>query len=81
MEQLIERYCKTQISDDAWKAHSLPDHKNRLENLTFILGNKFLDEVTRDDMRHFREILEKMPPSRKKSSKKLCSQIIENAYY
>ncbi|MBD5418323.1 MAG: site-specific integrase [Desulfovibrio sp.] len=69
LSKLIQRYCNTQIADGAWKKDSLRDHQGRLENLIEIIGDKEITQINREDMRRFRDILEKLPPSRKKSPK------------
>lgn len=69
LNELIEYYCSTQMKDGVWKPYTLADHKTRLENITYILGNKLLTEINREDMRLFSDILEKMPPACTKINK------------
>lgn len=69
LSTLIQRYCNTQIADGAWKMDSLRDHQGRLENILEIKGDKGINQINREDMRRFRGVLEKLPPSRKKSPK------------
>lgn len=67
LSEFIEQYIETKLRDAQWKPHSAPDHRNRLENLVEILGDKPINTVTREDMRNYRDILSKLPPNRKKS--------------
>jgi len=69
LSELIDRYCKTQLADKAWEEHTLTDHRGRLENILDILHDKPAGEVSREDMRRMRDVLMKLPPSRKKSKK------------
>lgn len=77
ISELMQRYTTTRLADGAWKEHSLKDHTNRLENLVYLLGDKEAVTVTRDDMRELRDILRKLPPSRKKSPKYRGKSIAE----
>ena len=74
---MVRKYCDTQISDGAWKSDSLRDHQGRLENIIEIIGDKEIHQVSREDMRRFRGVLEKLPPSRKKSPKYRSKSIDE----
>ena len=65
--ELANKYIDSKISDEAWKSHSLPDHKSRLNTFIEVMGDKAIDEITRDDMRKYRETLRKLPPNRAKS--------------
>ncbi len=65
--ELANKYIDSKISDEAWKSHSLPDHKSRLNTFIEVMGDKPIDEITRDDMRKYRETLRKLPPNRAKS--------------
>lgn len=83
INELIQKYCDTQLSDGAWVSHSLSDHRGRLDNLPDILGNIYIEDITREDMRRVRDTLEKLPPSRKKSAKykdKTIDQILAMDY-
>jgi len=64
--ELIEKYIETKLSDGAWKSHSVADHKLRLVNLVEILENKIVSDISRDDMRRFRDALRRLPPNRTK---------------
>lgn len=83
LSELIQKYCNMQIADGAWKKDSLRDHQGRLENVLEIVGDKIISHINREDMRRFREVLEKLPPSRKKSPKyrdKTVSEILSMEY-
>ena len=69
LSEFIEKYIKTKISDGAWKDHGVADHRGRLFNLVEILGDKVVSDVSRDDMRHFRDVLRRLPPNRTKLKK------------
>ncbi len=69
LSQFINLYVETKINDNQWKKHTLPDRKGRLEFLIDILGDKEIKEISREDMRYFRDTLRKLPPNRKKSVK------------
>ena len=62
----IENYVQKKISDGAWKSHSVADHRQRLVNLVEIFENKIVSDISRDDMRHFRDVLRRLPPNRSK---------------
>lgn len=83
LSELIDRYCQTQLTDKAWEPHTLVDHRGRLENILDILHDKPASEVSREDMRKMREILTKLPPSRKKAKKyqgKSVEEILAMSY-
>ncbi len=67
--EAIERYVVTKLSDGAWKEHSLPDHRQRLGTFLEIIGDKRIDDISREDMREFRETLRRLPPNRSRSRK------------
>ena len=62
LSELIEKYCIIKINDGAWVQRSLADHKNRVTSLLRIIGDKPINSVTRQDMRNFRDMLQKLPP-------------------
>jgi len=66
LSELIERYVEVKLSDGVWKKHSVSDHRGRLSYLVEILGDVHAGDVSRDDMRRFREILRQLPPNRTK---------------
>ena len=83
LSELIDRYCQTQLDDKAWEKHTLTDHRGRLENILDILHDKPAEEVSREDMRRMRDVLMKLPPSRKKSKKyqgKSVAEILKMDY-
>lgn len=66
LSELIEKYIEVKLSDGAWKAHSVPDHRGRLAYLTEILGDMQAGDVSRDDARRFRDTIRQLPPNRTK---------------
>ena len=66
LSEFIEKYIQTKLSDGAWKDHGVADHRGRLVNLVEMLGDKVVSDVSRDDMRNFRDVLRKLPPNRTK---------------
>ena len=82
LSEFIERYIQTKLTDGHWKLHSVPTHKNRLEILIEVLGNKPINNITREDMREYRDVLRKLPPNRKKKAQykeKTIQEILEMA--
>jgi integrase len=80
LSEFIEKYIQTKLSDGAWKDHGVADHRGRLVNLVEILGDKAVFDVSRDDMRYFRDVLRKLPPNRTKLKEykgKAISDILE----
>ncbi len=77
LSELIEKYSTIQVSDKAWKEHSMADHMSRLKNIIDILGDRYVNNVSREDMRYVRDTLLKLPPSRKKSPKYRTKSISE----
>lgn len=67
ISELIDKYVNTKVQDNHWQPHSVPDYKNRLNFLLEILGDKNVDDITRDEIRYFRDVLCKLPPRRKTS--------------
>lgn len=70
LEDLITKYIDTSIKDGKWAKRTIPDHRNRIEALPLIIGNKVISEVTRDDIRLFRDTLHNLPPRWKEKSEK-----------
>ena len=66
--EALKLYVKAKVSDGSWKEHSVADHLNRLESFLEIAGDKPLDEITRQQIRDFRDDLRKLPPNRKRSA-------------
>jgi integrase len=82
LSDFIEKYVQTKLSDGAWKEHSVADHRVRLVNLVEILEDKSISDVSRDDMRYFRDVLRKLPPNRTKKKEykgKSVKEILEMA--
>jgi len=66
LDELINLYHVIKVKDGAWAKHSLSDHKNRVTSLLRIIGNKPINSITRQDMRSFRDTLQKLPPQWRK---------------
>lgn len=62
--EAMERYIGQKLQDGEWREHSVRDHRGRLEEFLIIIGDKPIKEITRLDMRHFRETLRRLPPNR-----------------
>lgn len=62
LSKLIETYCETKIKDGAWTRRALSDHRNRVVSLLRIIGDKPIGDITRQDMRKFRDTLQSLPP-------------------
>ncbi|QCC86138.1 hypothetical protein DDIC_09690 [Desulfovibrio desulfuricans] len=62
--EAMERYIGQKLQDGEWREHSVRDHRGRLEEFLTIIGDKHIKEITRLDMRNFRETLRKLPPNR-----------------
>lgn len=65
--QAAERYISTKLKENAWKDRNVRDIRGRLGNFIDIIGDKFIEDITRTDMRIFVETLQKLPPNRSKS--------------
>ena len=65
--QAMEKYIQDKLDDGKWKAHSLPDHKHRLDSFLEIMGDMPVSSITDDEMREFRNTLRKLPPNRSRS--------------
>lgn len=66
VSELIEKYINAKLSDGVWKTHSVSDHRGRLSYLIEVLGNRVVGDITRSDMRLFRETIRRLPPNRTK---------------
>ena len=66
-DKLLGEYKQAKLSEGAWRVSSLPDHENRLGYLIEIIGDKPVQEISRADMKSFRETLQKLPPNRTRS--------------
>ncbi len=67
--QVVARYARIKQEDGAWKAHSVADHMQRLNTVVEILGDRPVSDLTRKDMRDYRDTLRQLPPNRSRSSK------------
>lgn len=79
ISEIVDIYIRTKIEDGEWKKEIIPDIKSRLSYFIDILKDKYIEDVTRDDMRDFRETIKLLPPnrSRKKEYKdKSIDQLI-----
>jgi len=63
--ELIEKYAASKMSEKKWRERTVSDHKNRLYRLVEILGDKPINQYSRDDMRYMRDTLRRLPPNRK----------------
>lgn len=66
LSNFIKRFMDTKISDGQWTERNIPTHQNRIETLIDILGDIPTASIDRNKMRHFRDILVKLPPNRKR---------------
>lgn len=64
LSETIENYITTKVSDGAWKDHVVQEHKGRLFFALDILGDRYIDSISRKDIREFRDKLCKLPPHR-----------------
>lgn len=62
--EAMERYIHQKLQDGEWREHSVTDHRGRLGEFLAIIGDKSIESITREDMRHFRETLRQLPPNR-----------------
>ena len=62
--EAMERYTHQKLQDGEWREHSVADHRGRLGEFLAIIGDKPIESITREDMRHFRETLRRLPPNR-----------------
>lgn len=69
LSDFIEKYIATKLADKQWTLRNLPTHRSRLEPLVEVLGNLPIADITREDMRKYREVLCKLPPNRARSVK------------
>lgn len=83
LSELINTFCDSQLADKAWKPRMVPDHRNRLEDIVYILGDVDAASVTRQQMRHVKDVLSKLPASRKKKKEfkgKTVEEILQMNY-
>ena len=69
LSNFIKRFMDTKISDGQWTERNIPTHQSRIETLIDILGDIQVASIDRNRMRHFRDILVKLPPNRKRVQK------------
>lgn len=67
LSKLINNYIDSKVADGKCSLQSVPDITGRLDFLIDILGDVYIEDITRDDIRMFRGILQQLPPNRKKS--------------
>ncbi len=75
--EAVEKYISAKLLEKAWKEKNVKDIKARLNNFIDINGDIPLEDVTRDDMRSFMSVLQKLPPNRSKSPKFKNKSIVE----
>lgn len=64
--EAVERFALSKIMSKHWKVQTLDDHKNRLNYFLYIIGDKPIEAVTREDMHTFLGKLQQLPPNRTK---------------
>ncbi len=82
LSEFIEKYIAIKLQDKQWELRDIPTYRSRLEPLVEILGDRSIADITRTDMREYREVLCKLPPNRKRSVKyrnKSIQEILEMA--
>lgn len=82
LSEFIEKYISIKLKDKQWELRDIPTYRSRLEPLVEILGDRPIADITRTDMREYREVLCKLPPNRKRSVKyknKSIQEILEMA--
>lgn len=67
LTEIINKYLDDKVSNERISKESLPDTRGRLFNFVDILGDVYIDDVTRESVRNFRNILIQLPPNRAKS--------------
>jgi len=77
--EAAEKFIKTKKQDKAWKEQSATDMENRLKFFLDFAGKKTLKSITRDEVRNFRDILQKIPPQYKKN--KNLGAVLDNLCY
>lgn len=65
--EIINKYLDDKLSNERISKESFPDTQRRLFNLVDILGDVYINDITREDVRKFRNILTQLPPNRAKS--------------
>lgn len=75
--ELVEKYCYIQVKDGNWKSHMRTEHESKLKDFIEIIGDKNITDITREDMRNFRDTLRNLPPNRNKSKEYRSKSINE----
>jgi integrase len=75
--EAVERYISAKLRENAWKPHNVPDIRTRLLNFVEIKGDMPIEDISRQDMRSFMEILQKLPPHRNKGKRYAGKSIAE----
>lgn len=65
---LLDKYTTEKLTAGIWQQHTAPDHLNRLKSFIEIIGDRPINDISRDDMRQFRDILRQLPPNRARSA-------------
>ena len=69
LSEAAKQYFLAKEGERAWKSTSSADIRNRLGFFLEIVEDKPIAEITRNDVREFRSVLEELPPNYKKSKK------------
>jgi integrase len=64
--EAVDKYIAAKLQENAWKTRNVPDIRTRLLNFVDIKGDMPIEDISRQDMRSFMEILQKLPPHRNK---------------
>jgi len=65
--QVMEEYIIQNLKDGKWRENNVVDHRSRINEFLEIIGDKCIHEITREDIRNFRDILRQLPPNRTRS--------------
>ncbi|WP_455177881.1 DUF6538 domain-containing protein [Azospirillum melinis] len=60
LAELVEVYAEAKVRDGEWKGRTLTNTKPKLTRFAEILNNKAVDDLTRDDVRDWRDALADM---------------------
>lgn len=77
LSTLTERFVKGQVQDGKWKPQTVNDHKNRVNVLLEVVGDRPASTITKDVIRDFRDKLLKLPPNRAKNRDYIGKKIDE----
>ena len=67
--EAMEKYVQAKLIEGRWKQTSLPDNRHRLEVFLEIVGDKPILEISRVDLRSFRDMLMRLPPNYSRTKK------------